>query len=294
MRNRHTPFSWGPIASRSSRGRYLKGFEFDHVLFFLRLRVVSSVLTPLFQAVSKKPLLRNSFNAAELVRLEGKIPTKYRFTRRLSRAVIHRFQQKILGFYKGAEVTSLIRRVRSEVDCQILTNEGYMAYSIARAQSTMDGAMAEVGTYQGASAKLICEGKGNAELHVFDTFCGLMDASDDDPLFRKNDYSSEEDAVRKYLSGYPNVHIHRGFFPAQTGQLIKEKRFSFVNLDVDTYTSTRDSLEFFYPRLMPGGILLSHDYAQAEGVRKAFSEVLGPKPESLIELPESQCMFIKQ
>ncbi len=67
----------------------------------------------------------------------------------------------------------------------------------------------------------------------------------------------------------------------------------FVNLDVDTYASTRDSLEFFYPRLLPGGILMSHDYAQAEGVREAFDEVLRSKPESIIELPESQCMFIK-
>jgi hypothetical protein len=39
---------------------------------------------------------------------------------------------------------------------------------------------------------------------------------------------------------------------------------------------------------------MSHDYAQAEGVRKAFEEVLGSKAESIIELPESQCMFIKQ
>ncbi len=228
-----------------------------------------------------------------LVHLEGRIPAKYRFTRRLSRAVIHRFQQKILSFYKGSDVSRLIRQVRSEVDCQILSNEGYMVYSVARAQATMNGAMAEVGTYQGASAKLICEAKGKAEFHVFDTFCGLVDTSENDPLFRPNDYSASEAAVRQYLSVYPNVHIHRGFFPAETGDVVRNRVFSFVNLDVDTYASTRDSLEFFYPRLLPGGILMSHDYAQAEGVRKAFDEVLRSKPESIIELPESQCMFIK-
>ncbi len=228
-----------------------------------------------------------------LVRLEGKIPTKYRFTRRLSRAIIHRFQQKILGFYKGPEITGMIRDIRSEVDCQILSNEGYMVYSVARAQSTMNGAMAEVGTYQGASAKLICEAKGDTEFHIFDTFCGLQDTNENDPLFRQNDYSAAEDSVRKYLSKYPSVHIHKGFFPADTSDVVKDKKFSFVNLDVDTYASTRDSLEFFYPRLLSGGILMSHDYAQAEGVRKAFDEVLGPKPESIIELPESQCIFIK-
>lgn len=229
-----------------------------------------------------------------LVQLEAKIPKRFRFTRRLSRAVIHRFQQNVLGFYKGSEVSRMIRSVRSEVDCQILSNEGYMVYSVARAQSTMQGAMAEVGTYQGASAKLICEAKGNAEFHVFDTFCGLMDAAEDDPLFRQNDYSAAEASVRSYLSKYPNVHIHKGYFPADTGERVADKMFSFVNLDVDTYASTRDSLRFFYPRLLQGGILMSHDYAQAEGVRKAFDEVLRDKPESVIELAESQCMLIKQ
>jgi len=229
-----------------------------------------------------------------LVQLEGKIPTRFRYTRHLSRAVIHRFQQKILRFYKGNDISNLIRQVRSEVDCQILSNEGYMAWSLARAQASMDGAMAEVGTYQGASAKLICEAKGDRELHVFDTFCGLVDASDDDPLFRQNDYTALENDVRKYLAAYPNVSIHRGLFPEETGHEIENLKFSFVNLDVDTYASTRDCLQFFYSRLLPGGILLSHDYAQAEGVRKAFDEVLGDKPESIIELPESQCMFVKR
>ena len=40
--------------------------------------------------------------------------------------------------------------------------------------------MAEVGVYQGVSAKLICEAKGDKELHVFDTFEGLPDKSGTD------------------------------------------------------------------------------------------------------------------
>lgn len=228
-----------------------------------------------------------------LVRLEGRIPYRFRFSRHLSRFVINRVQQKILKYYKRQDVANLIAQVRSEVDCQILSNEGYMVWPLARAQAQFGGAMAEVGTYQGASAKLICEAKGDAEFHVFDTFSGLPGSSIDDPLFRNSDYVSNEEQVRAYLANYPNVRIHKGLFPAETGSAVEDIRFSFVNLDVDIYESTRDSLEFFYPRMLPGGILVSHDYAQAVGVRKAFDEFIGPKPESLIELPESQCMFVK-
>ena len=130
---------------------------------------------------------------------------------------------------------------------QVLSNEVYMVYSVARAQSTMNGVMAEVGMYQGASAKLICEAKGDTEFHIFDIFCGLHDTNENDPLFRQNDYSAAEGSVRKYLSKYPHVHIHKGFFPADTSDVVRDKKFSFASLDVDTYASTRDSLEFFYP-----------------------------------------------
>jgi O-methyltransferase len=57
--------------------------------------------------------------------------------------------------------------------------------------------------------------------------------------------------------------------------------------------STLACLEFFYPRMIPGGIMLSHDYSILAGVRQAFTEFLTDKPEPVIELPSTQCMVIK-
>jgi len=70
-------------------------------------------------------------------------------------------------------------------------------------------------------------------------------------------------------------------------------RFSLVHLDVDLYESTRRSLEFLYPRLSPGGILLSHDYSSEPGVRMAFDSFFAEKPETIIELPTSQCIVVR-
>jgi hypothetical protein len=69
--------------------------------------------------------------------------------------------------------------------------------------------------------------------------------------------------------------------------------FSFVHLDVDLYQSTLSGLEWFYPRLNRGGVLISHDYTIAKGVRKAFDEFFIDKPECLIELSGSQVAFVK-
>ncbi len=54
--------------------------------------------------------------------------------------------------------------------------------------------------------------------------------------------------------------------------MLPERRFSFVHLDVDLYESTLAGLEYFYPRLIPGGVILSHDYSILAGVKKAFED----------------------
>jgi hypothetical protein len=66
-----------------------------------------------------------------------------------------------------------------------------------------------------------------------------------------------------------------------------------VNLDVDTHESTKQCLEFFYPRLSPGGILISHDYITAPGVKKAFDDFFLGKAEPVLETAGSQCLVVK-
>jgi hypothetical protein len=46
---------------------------------------------------------------------------------------------------------------------------------------------------------------------------------------------------------------------------VENEKFSFVHSDVDLYASTRSVLEFFYPRMLPGGVILTHDFATAHG-----------------------------
>lgn len=59
------------------------------------------------------------------------------------------------------------------------------------------------------------------------------------------------------------------------------------------FQSILDCLEFFYPRMSHGGIILSHDYT-FKGVKRAFDEFFKDKPEVVIKLFGSQCMVVKQ
>ena len=146
--------------------------------------------------------------------------------------------------------------------------------------------MAEVGVFQGVSAKLICEAKGDKTLHLFDTFGGLPAASAaDGPVhLREKEYDTSIERVQEFLQGYANVDFHKGFFPD-----------SAAGLQEPTYCSStprrlvreHEGLPriILIPAPFPGGILISHDYSILAGVKQAFTEFLADKRERLIEVP---------
>jgi hypothetical protein len=199
----------------------------------------------------------------------------------------------LLGKHKEREVVRLLRRVRKERRSLLTAYECYTVYSLALGLRDRPGAMVEVGCYQGVSTKLICEAKGDKELHVFDTFEGLPKSSEADRgVHRERQYACSLESVQDYLKSYPNVHFYKGIFPDSAAGM-EERQYCFAHFDVDLYEGTRACLEYFYPRMIPGGVMLSHDYSILAGVRKAFDEFLADKPESPIQQPSTQCMVIK-
>ena len=56
--------------------------------------------------------------------------------------------------------------------------------------------------------------------------------------------------------------IRKGFFP-ETTKGLEENRYQFVSLDADLYSPILAGLEYFYPRMCRGGVILLHDYNNA-------------------------------
>lgn len=224
--------------------------------------------------------------------------------------IISQFELARLKYYKRnpleKKILGLVKEIYKEENGSVLASlfNGKMPvlfdpgellniYEQARVMSSHGGVFAEVGVFRGASAKLICEAKGKTQLHLFDTFEGLPDkVSSSDKRFKKGMFIASEEEVRKRLSNYSNINIHPGIFP-ETAEVIKNLKFSFVHLDVDLYDVTRKALEFFYPRMLPGGRILSHDYGQCEGVWRAFNEFIADKPEKLEPMETTQVLIIK-
>ncbi len=176
--------------------------------------------------------------------------------------------------------------------------ERYNLYALAKSTSRLPGALAEVGVYRGGSAKIICRVKGDAPLYLFDTFEGMPTVNKStDGAFSAGDFADTgyEDVVA-YLAAFPNLHFYKGFFPdSAVGKEPEQQQFRFVHLDLDIFESTLQALAFFYPRMVRGGVILSHDYNQcyAPGVKKAFHEFFADKPETIIPMWDTQCAVVK-
>ena len=180
--------------------------------------------------------------------------------------------------------------------CYMDSEEKYTIYSSMKAVSHLSGSVAELGVYKGGSAKIICELKGGKKLFLFDTFEGLPEVESGVDLAKKEWFNDTSfNRVKEYLKKYENVNFLVGKFPDTITEEVSKEVFSFVNLDTDLYKSTLDGLNFFWPRMVKGGRIVSHDFNTKDhpGVKKAFQEFFKDNPEVIIELADSQSMVIK-
>lgn len=209
-----------------------------------------------------------------------------------------RARRGVVEFYADSErreMLDVVARVRKERKLLLSDLEALVIMSCVRSAAKVPGDIAEVGTYQGASSKLIAEARAAdaGSVHLFDTFEGLPKIQEiDRSTFKTGQYGADFEDVSNYLSAYPNIFLYKGLFPETAGP-VRDKKFSFVHLDVDLYESTKLALEFFYPRMSPGGIIVSHDYPTAPGVKEAVDEFMQGKAEPVLELSARQCCIVK-
>jgi O-methyltransferase len=187
----------------------------------------------------------------------------------------------------------------------------------ARAARRLHGSTAECGVFTGVSSALICktlEGTyGPDAFHFgFDSFEGLSEPGPrdrrPDPAtaasagarevfrgrWRPRDLATSLETAQATLAEFTFCRLVKGWIP-QSLEPAAGARFRFVHIDVDLYQPTLDSLAFFYPRLISGGICFFDEYGLLSclGARAAVDEFLRDKPEPIIELATGQAVLVK-
>lgn len=154
----------------------------------------------------------------------------------------------------------------------------------------LSGEVVECGCYKGMSSFLICStlrradpAFGGAGYRIFDSFEGLAEPTVEDEvpadlkgaaylnvMSQRGAFAATLETVREGLADFPGIEYHPGWIPLSfKGQ--PKRGYRFVHVDVDHFDPTLDCLEYFYPQLVPGGVLVSDDFGWP-GARKAIEE----------------------
>ena len=197
---------------------------------------------------------------------------------------------------QGRADLALVRETRAMAHLLIHDPAALTLLAWVRSAVRLGGDLAEAGVFMGGSARLICAAKGQAPLHLFDVFETLHRDARLGPGEQAVRAYFEEvyaplDQVRELLSPYPQVHFHPGLFPG-SAEAVVDPRFSFVHLDLDLAAGTAQALEFFYPRLLPGGVLIGDEYTLAP-VRETFAAFFARRSDAYAVMPWGQLVVVK-
>jgi hypothetical protein len=153
------------------------------------------------------------------------------------------------------------------------------------------GDFAELGVYRGNSAAVLAHyaRQHDRSVFLFDTFEGFetSDLSGIDANKSREFADTSLDLVRQIVGDESTIYV-KGYFPESITETVTERRFAIVHLDCDLYEPMKRALEFFYPRLSAGGLLIMHDYANPcwDGAKRAIDEYLPRITDNLVLIPD--------
>ena len=143
------------------------------------------------------------------------------------------------------------------------------------------GAFLEVGVWRGGTGALLAKGAalgGQSDpVYLCDTFTGVVKAGSEDSYYQGGEHSdTSKELVERLLRSLDltNVRIVEGIFPNSADATLENSRFRLVHIDVDVYQSAKDVLEWVWPRLVPGGMVIYDDYGFSfcSGITKTVNE----------------------
>lgn len=139
--------------------------------------------------------------------------------------------------------------------------------------SELPGEMVELGVAEGRSARVMRENMPQDKfLWLYDTFTGIpKETLEPDEMHLKGLGSNVPNDTVSKLRGMHRTFVVPGIFPESAHDGCAPKEVALLHLDVDTEHATNAGLLFFANRIVPGGMILVHDYGNTTtpGVKRA-------------------------
>ncbi len=177
----------------------------------------------------------------------------------------------------------------------------------------IEGDFVECGVYTGGNImilkKLIEQNNLKRNIYAYDTFEGMtsptsydikIDGTVASKKFLKTDNWSSC-SLEKVKKNFAEMNLNLNnikFVKGKVENTLKisdnlPKKISILRLDTDFYESTKTELEYLYPLVVDGGILIIDDYGSWLGSKKATDEYFSKKINFMHFVDHSARMIIK-
>lgn len=194
------------------------------------------------------------------------------------------------------EFTALYRRIGAHT---LVSIERCWTLSQMLSQAmNVEGDVMEAGVFRGGTARLLKDGmtaQQGRKLFLFDSFEGMEHVSRAADRHRQGDFADTSlEGVKAVVGDGSFVEYRQGWIP-QTFVGLEDRKFCFAHIDLDLYQSIIDCLDFLYPRMPTGGVIVFDDYGfpSCPGARRAVEEFFSSKAEKPLALMTGQALVVK-
>lgn len=178
----------------------------------------------------------------------------------------------------------------------------YELWKLVEESAKLNGALIEVGAWRGGSGALIAKKAQLSgikdKVYLCDTFKGVVKAGVHDSTYKGGELADTSKAIVEEVLNklkLDNTKILVGIFPEETGKLVDEKVFRFCHIDVDVYQSAKDTVEWIWPKLVVGGMVVFDDYGfeGCDGVTRFVNEERNRKDGIVIHNLNGHAILVK-
>lgn len=186
----------------------------------------------------------------------------------------------------------------------------YNTIQLLRYNQGLEGAIIECGCFRGLSSFLMCNFLRlhnprftGGDFFVVDSFEGLSQPTQEDEtqvagtlagkfFAGAGHFATGMETVRNVLSEFPDVTLVKGWIPEVLSTL-PERKYRFVHIDLDLYVPIKTALEYFYPRLVGGGMIVVDDYGSLywPGAKHAVDEFCAEHGKRFLNISTAQAVI---
>ena len=134
--------------------------------------------------------------------------------------------------------------------------------------------------------------------YLYDAWAGMKrDRLLDSELREVGNYSylDIENTRKNLIEFSDSLHFNKGYIPELFNTADNPDTLALLMIDLNSAIPTMKTLEFFYDRIVPGGVILFDDYSWIgyENTKEYADQFLKDKKGTMLALPTGQSMFLK-